>query len=186
MASDKHNETALAIQKRLQGLAIEPQVLVNIQQSGGTAATVTGDVTGAARVQLNPKGDRLLEVVAVARRHRDVDASLSQQAGLREREGRLNRQGDRLGAAARRARRLRAPTPRPWRAFFSSWTPIYPERTRRIRWARPDSNREPRDYESPALTIELQARAVRTNRMRGKDSNGILFFGCRPLPCVES
>ena len=25
-------------------------------------------------------------------------------------------------------------------------------------WARPDSNREPRDYESPALPIELRAR----------------------------
>ena len=26
-----------------------------------------------------------------------------------------------------------------------------------LHWARSDSNREPRDYESPALTVELQA-----------------------------
>ena len=29
--------------------------------------------------------------------------------------------------------------------------------TRKLRWARWDLNPEPRDYESPALTIELQA-----------------------------
>jgi polysaccharide biosynthesis/export protein len=54
------------IEKRLQGKAIEPQVLVAIQQTGATTATVAGDVTGAARVTLNPKGDHLMEVVAQA------------------------------------------------------------------------------------------------------------------------
>ena len=32
--------------------------------------------------------------------------------------------------------------------------------TRNIRWAHSDLNRGPRDYESPALTAELQARLL--------------------------
>lgn len=53
-------------EQKLQGKAIEPQVMVNIQQSTGSTATVTGDATGAARVTLGPKGDRLMEVIAQA------------------------------------------------------------------------------------------------------------------------
>ena len=33
-----------------------------------------------------------------------------------------------------------------------------------VRWARQDSNLGPRDYESPALTAELQARSARFER----------------------
>src|SRR5690348_13211027 len=44
----------------------------------------------------------------------------------------------------------------PWRSsdFQCFWRPI----GRNAWWACQDSNLEPRDYESPALTIELQAR----------------------------
>src|SRR5207253_1597218 len=37
---------------------------------------------------------------------------------------------------------------------FTSWIP----RRARNDWERSDSNREPRDYESPALTVELRSR----------------------------
>lgn len=52
-------------EQKLQGKAIEPQVLVTIQNSVGSAATISGDVTGSARVPLSPKGDRLMEVIAL-------------------------------------------------------------------------------------------------------------------------
>ena len=59
-------ELAGGIKQRLAGKAIDPQVLVTVVQSAGASATVIGDVTGAGRVQLSPKGDRLLEVIAQA------------------------------------------------------------------------------------------------------------------------
>jgi polysaccharide export outer membrane protein len=59
-------QLAGTIKQRLTGKAIDPQVLVTIVKSAGDSATVIGDVTGAGRVQLSPKGDRLLEVIAQA------------------------------------------------------------------------------------------------------------------------
>src|SRR5262245_26107407 len=37
---------------------------------------------------------------------------------------------------------------------------------KKMHWARSDSNREPRDYESPALTVELRARVTRLYRAK--------------------
>ncbi|UVK50239.1 polysaccharide export protein (plasmid) [Mesorhizobium sp. AR02] len=54
---------AKAIEARLANKAVEPQVIVSTQGSAATA-TVSGDATGAARVPLSLKGDRLLEVIA--------------------------------------------------------------------------------------------------------------------------
>lgn len=56
---------AKAIEAKLKDKAIEPQVIVSTQ-GNGAAATVTGDATGAARVALSLKGDRLLDVIAQA------------------------------------------------------------------------------------------------------------------------
>jgi polysaccharide export outer membrane protein len=55
-----------AIRDKLHGKAIQPQVQVNVLQSAANSATVAGDVTGAARVPLNVKSDRLLDVIAQA------------------------------------------------------------------------------------------------------------------------
>lgn len=60
------SEVATAIEGRLTGMAIKPQVLVNIITNGSAWASVIGDVTGAARVPLSTKGDRLLDVIASA------------------------------------------------------------------------------------------------------------------------
>ncbi len=54
------------IVEKLQNKATEPQVIVTLAQPGSGAVTVIGDATGSARVPLNPKGDRILEVVAQA------------------------------------------------------------------------------------------------------------------------
>src|ERR1700727_2795254 len=52
--------------------------------------------------------------------------------------------------------------PRPFvtcRLFYAPPRPHHPFfHPPRFHWARSDSNREPRDYESPALTVELRSR----------------------------
>ena len=50
----------------LAGKAIQPQALVNVQQSTANTVTVTGEVAGGARVPLSPAGDRVLDVIAAA------------------------------------------------------------------------------------------------------------------------
>jgi polysaccharide export outer membrane protein len=55
-----------AIEKALEGKAIQPQVLVNVVHPISNTVTVTGEVTGGARVPLSAKGDRILDVVATA------------------------------------------------------------------------------------------------------------------------
>ena len=47
----------------LAGKAIEPQALVTISRSLSNSVTVTGEVTGGARVPLSPRGDRILDVI---------------------------------------------------------------------------------------------------------------------------
>lgn len=54
------------IVRKLQGKAIEPQAVVTITKNYSNAATVTGEVTRGARIPLNVKGDRLLDVIATA------------------------------------------------------------------------------------------------------------------------
>lgn len=50
----------------LKGKAIDPQVVVTISNNVSNTVTVSGEVTGGARVPLNPKGNRILEVIATA------------------------------------------------------------------------------------------------------------------------
>jgi polysaccharide export outer membrane protein len=57
-------QIATAIQSALATQASQPQALVTIPQSASASASVLGDQTGAARVPLNIKGDRLLDVIA--------------------------------------------------------------------------------------------------------------------------
>jgi polysaccharide export outer membrane protein len=56
----------IIVEKALEGKAIQPQVLVNVARSVNNTVTVTGEVTNGARVPLSVRGDRLLDVVAVA------------------------------------------------------------------------------------------------------------------------
>ena len=60
------SEIAQSIEQGLAGKAIEPQVLVTLPQQTSASVVVVGDLTGAGRVNLNVKGDRLLEVIAQA------------------------------------------------------------------------------------------------------------------------
>lgn len=55
-----------AIRGRLAGQAMEPQVVVTVVNNVSGTVSVMGEVTGAARVQLSLRGDRLLDVIASA------------------------------------------------------------------------------------------------------------------------
>jgi len=60
------DELADKIQRALRGKFIDPQVIITAQQTATQSATVIGDVVASARIPLNDKGDRLLEVLAQA------------------------------------------------------------------------------------------------------------------------
>jgi polysaccharide export outer membrane protein len=55
-----------AIEKRLSGKAIEPQVIVSVSRSINNTVTVTGEAVNGARPILSLKGDRLLDLIAAA------------------------------------------------------------------------------------------------------------------------
>jgi polysaccharide export outer membrane protein len=55
-----------AIERRLAGKAIDPQAIVSVTHSVNNTATVTGEVVKGAVVPLSLKGDRLLDLVAMA------------------------------------------------------------------------------------------------------------------------
>ncbi len=55
-----------SIERSLAPISIQPQAIVSVAQQSSSTATVAGDVTGAASVPLNVKGERLLEVIAQA------------------------------------------------------------------------------------------------------------------------
>jgi polysaccharide export outer membrane protein len=55
-----------AIRGRLAGQAMEPQVVVTVMTNVSGTVSVMGEVTGAARVPLSLRGDRLLDVIATA------------------------------------------------------------------------------------------------------------------------
>jgi polysaccharide export outer membrane protein len=57
-------QVADAIEKSLTSQASQPQVIVTVPESSSASASVLGDQTGAARVPLNIRGERLLDVVA--------------------------------------------------------------------------------------------------------------------------
>jgi len=54
------------IVSRLQGKAHQPQAMVRLVRNQATNVTVVGDVSNGGRVPLTPKGERLLDVLAVA------------------------------------------------------------------------------------------------------------------------
>jgi polysaccharide export outer membrane protein len=55
-----------AIEKRLNGKALDPQAIVTVDKSVSHTATVEGEVVKGAVVPLSPKGNRLLDLIAVA------------------------------------------------------------------------------------------------------------------------
>src|SRR5688500_14246837 len=52
-------------------------------------------------------------------------------------------------------------------------------------WERSDSNREPRDYESPALTVELRSRE-RPFQNRHHIRDGHTRFDCTAVPALRA
>jgi polysaccharide biosynthesis/export protein len=52
-----------AVVKALKGKAIEPQAVVTITKNYSNTVTVGGEVTNANRISLNPRGDRILDVI---------------------------------------------------------------------------------------------------------------------------
>jgi polysaccharide biosynthesis/export protein len=59
-------EVQRAIEQRLAEKAIEPQVIVSVIRSVTNSATVTGEVVQGARLPLSVRGDRLLDLIALA------------------------------------------------------------------------------------------------------------------------
>ncbi|BDV33146.1 MULTISPECIES: polysaccharide biosynthesis/export family protein [Methylocystis] len=66
VAGRTQQQVETAIVERLRGKAIEPQALVNVTRNVTNTVTVTGEVANGARVPLNLRGDRILDVVAQA------------------------------------------------------------------------------------------------------------------------
>jgi polysaccharide export outer membrane protein len=54
------------IEKRLTGLANQPQVMIRLQRNATRNVTVVGEVGNSARVPLTPRGERLLDALAAA------------------------------------------------------------------------------------------------------------------------
>jgi polysaccharide export outer membrane protein len=54
------------VERALDGKAIQPQVLVSIVKPTSNSVTVTGEVSGGARIPLSVKGDRVMDVIAAA------------------------------------------------------------------------------------------------------------------------
>ncbi len=54
------------VERALAGKAIEPQVLINVPRSVSNSVTVTGEVVNGARVPLSVRGDRVMDVIAMA------------------------------------------------------------------------------------------------------------------------
>ena len=66
VAGNSPMEIEKLIVERLAGKTANPQAMVTLTGNVSNSATVTGDVTNGARVPLSPKGDRLLDVIAMA------------------------------------------------------------------------------------------------------------------------
>ncbi|MGI0522863.1 polysaccharide biosynthesis/export family protein [Rhizobium giardinii] len=54
------------IEKALGGMAVDPQVLVSVINNISNAVTVTGEVVSSGRIPLSLRGEKLLDVIAVA------------------------------------------------------------------------------------------------------------------------
>lgn len=66
VAGRTQQQVEAGIVERLKGKAIEPQALVNVTRNVSNTVTVTGEVANGARVPLTLRGDRILDVIAVA------------------------------------------------------------------------------------------------------------------------
>ncbi|GLK83926.1 polysaccharide biosynthesis/export family protein [Ancylobacter defluvii] len=66
VAGKTTDQVEQAIVEKLTGKAIEPQVLVVVSKSVNNAATVIGEVNAPGRVPLSPRGERILDVIALA------------------------------------------------------------------------------------------------------------------------
>lgn len=54
------------IRRRLDGKAVDPQVIASVVKSTYYSASVSGEVVNGSRVPLSPQGDRILDVIAAA------------------------------------------------------------------------------------------------------------------------
>jgi polysaccharide export outer membrane protein len=54
------------VEQRLSARAIEPQVVIALQQQNASEVAVFGDATGAMKAKLKPGGDRVLDIIAQA------------------------------------------------------------------------------------------------------------------------
>jgi polysaccharide export outer membrane protein len=59
-------EVKATIEKALAGMAVEPQVLVNVVKNNSNTVTVTGEVASSGRIPLTAGGERLMDVIATA------------------------------------------------------------------------------------------------------------------------
>ncbi|KQR77955.1 hypothetical protein ASG03_16535 [Rhizobium sp. Leaf341] len=55
-----------AIENALARIAIQPQVLVSVVENVSNTVTVTGEVARSGRIALSPRGEKLLDVIAMA------------------------------------------------------------------------------------------------------------------------
>lgn len=65
-ANRQVDQVQLEIASRLANRAIEPQVVISIDESRSMQAAVLGDVRTPAKVQLSPAGDRILDLISEA------------------------------------------------------------------------------------------------------------------------
>jgi polysaccharide export outer membrane protein len=54
------------VEHALEGKAIQPQVLINVTRSVSNTVTVTGEVANGARIPLSVKGERVMDIIAMA------------------------------------------------------------------------------------------------------------------------
>jgi len=66
VAGRSQQQVESTIIDRLRGKAIEPQVLVNVTRNVSNTVTVSGDVASGALVPLTQRGERILDVIALA------------------------------------------------------------------------------------------------------------------------
>ena len=66
VAGRTQQQVEAAIIERLRGKAIEPQVLVNVTRNVSNTVTVSGDVANGALVPLTQRGERIMDVIALA------------------------------------------------------------------------------------------------------------------------
>ena len=65
-AGRKVSQIASDIAARLKGLANQPQVIVRVVRNANANVTVVGEVTTSTRLALTPRGERVLDALAVA------------------------------------------------------------------------------------------------------------------------